>query len=89
MAFSIIALYVIVGAWGNHFSSMPKAFETASLLLGLSKSPPPYKPAVLLNALEPIALHCPVIEFAPVPALPIFPVSKAKAIIDCAVLTAS
>ena len=54
-----------------------------------SKSWPPNKPVVLLNSLDPIALHWPVIEFAPVPGLPILPVIKAKLIIDCATRTPS
>ena len=43
----------------------------------------------MLYARDPIALHCPVNELAPVPGLPIFPVINAIFIIACAVLTAS
>ncbi len=33
---------------------------------------------MLLNRREPIALHCPVIELAPVPGLPMLPVISAR-----------
>ena len=44
---------------------------------------------VLLNSREPIALHWPVIEFAPVPGRPMLPVISARLMIACAVRVAS
>ena len=53
------------------------------------KSWPPSRLVVLLKRREPIALHCPVIEFAPVPGRPMFPVISARLMIACAVRVAS
>ena len=39
------------------------------------------------NSREPIALHWPVIELAPVPGRPMLPVSSARLMIACAVRT--
>ncbi len=36
---------------------------------------------MLLYSREPMALHCPVIELAPVPGRPMFPPSRARAMI--------
>ena len=55
---------------------------------GLAKSWPPSRFVVLLNSREPIALHWPVIEFAPVPGRPMLPVISARLMIACAVRTA-
>ena len=44
---------------------------------------------MLLNRRDPIALHWPVIEFAPVPGRPMFPVISAIATIACASRTPS
>ena len=44
---------------------------------------------MLLNRREPIALHWPVIELAPVSGRPMLPVSSARSISACAVRTAS
>jgi hypothetical protein len=49
------------------------------------KSRPPNSPVVLENSREPMALHWPVIEFAPVPGRPMLPVSRARSMIACAV----
>ena len=43
---------------------------------------------MLLNSREPIALHWPVIELAPVPGRPMLPVISARLMIACAVRTA-
>ena len=40
---------------------------------------------MLLNSREPIALHWPVIELAPVPGRPMLPVISARLMIACAV----
>ena len=53
------------------------------------KSWPPSRLVVLLNSREPIALHWPVIEFAPVPGRPMLPVISARLMIACAVRTPS
>ena len=50
---------------------------------------PPSKLVVLLNRREPIALHCPVIELAPVPGRPMLPVIRAMLISACARRTPS
>ena len=42
---------------------------------------------VLLNRREPIALHWPVMEFAPVPGRPTLPVISARLMMLCAVRT--
>ena len=55
----------------------------------LAKSWPPSRLVVLLNSREPIALHWPVIEFAPVPGRPMLPVISARLMIACAVRDAS
>ena len=44
---------------------------------------------MLENSREPIALHWPVMELAPVPGRPIFPVMSARLMIACAVRVAS
>ena len=44
---------------------------------------------MLLNSREPIALHWPVIEFAPVPGRPMLPVISARLMIAWAVRTPS
>ena len=43
---------------------------------------------MLLKSREPIALHWPVIEFAPVPGRPMLPVIRARLMIAWAVRTA-
>ena len=42
---------------------------------------------MLENSRDPMALHCPVIEFAPVPGRPMLPVSSARSIRAWAVRT--
>jgi hypothetical protein len=44
---------------------------------------------VLLNSREPMALHWPVMELAPVPGLPMLPVNSESAMMACAVRTPS
>ena len=44
---------------------------------------------MLLNSREPIALHWPVIEFAPVPGRPMLPVISARLMSACARRTPS
>jgi hypothetical protein len=44
---------------------------------------------VLLNRRDPMALHCPVIELAPVPGRPMFPVISERAMIAWATRVAS
>ena len=44
---------------------------------------------MLLNSREPIALHWPVMELAPVPGRPMLPVISARLMIACAVRIAS
>ena len=61
---------------------------TFSRWASFKKSWPPRSPVVLLKSREPIALHWPVIELAPVPGRPILPVIKARLMIACAVRTA-
>ena len=70
-------------------SSMPSTPATFSRCSGLVKSWPPSRLVVLLNRRDPIALHCPVIEFAPVPGRPMLPVKSAIATIACARRTPS
>ena len=56
---------------------------------GCVKSCPPSRFVVLLNSREPIALHWPVIELAPVPGRPMLPVISARLMMACAVRTPS
>ncbi len=52
-----------------------------------SNARPPSRLVVLLNSRDPMALHCPVIEFAPVPGRPMLPVISARLIRAWAVRT--
>ncbi len=70
-------------------SSIPRMPATFVRCSGLVKSWPPSRLVVLLNSREPIALHWPVIELAPVPGRPMLPVNKAIAMIACASRTPS
>jgi hypothetical protein len=60
----------------------PTVFEQAALGALLDRRPAWDRPllVVFANNREPIALHWPVIEFAPVPAWPTFPVISASPI---------
>ena len=51
------------------------------------KSCPPNRFVVLLKRRDPMALHWPVIELAPVPGRPRLPVIRARLIRLCAVRT--
>ena len=66
---------------GNVRASARPSRDAAALV----KSCPPSRLVVLLNRREPIALHWPVIEFAPVPGRPMLPVISARLMIACAV----
>ena len=68
---------------------MPMMPARRSLSFSSPKSPPAKRHVVLLNRREPMALHCPVIEFPPVPGFPTFPVRNARFMMDWAVRTAS
>ena len=66
-------------------SSMPRMPATFFRSDAFSKSWPPSRFVVLLNSREPIALHWPVIELAPVPGRPMLPVINARLMMACAV----
>src|SRR6266581_1692580 len=54
----------------------------------LRKSRPPSRPDALANSREPIALHWPVMLFAPVPGRPRCPAIRARLMTACAVRVA-
>ncbi len=56
-------------------------------MLGIGEVVAASRFVVLLNSREPIALHWPVIELAPVPGRPMLPVISARLMIACAVRT--
>ena len=57
------------------------------VISGVKNSWPPSSELVLENSREPMALHWPVMELAPVPGRPMLPVSRARSMIACAVRT--
>src|ERR1700726_3485973 len=57
---------------------MPRIREIFARSSALRKSWPPSMFVVFEKSLEPIALHWPVIELAPVPSRPILPVISAR-----------
>ena len=67
--------------------SMSRMRATFARWSGLAKSWPPSRLVVLLNRREPIALHWPVMEFAPVPGRPMLPVIRATLMMAWAVRT--
>ena len=67
--------------------SMSSTRATFSRWAGFAKSWPPSRLVVLLNRREPIALHWPVMELAPVPGRPMLPVINARLMMLCAVRT--
>ena len=68
---------------------MPRMPATFWRWAAFGKSWPPSRFVVLLNSREPIALHWPVIELAPVPGRPMLPVISARLMIAWAVRTPS
>ena len=52
---------------------------------GFAKSWPPSRLVTFAKSREPIALHWPVMLFAPVPGLPMWPPSSARLMTACAV----
>lgn len=70
-------------------SSISRMSATFCLWVGLVKSCPPRRPVVLLKRREPMALHCPVMELAPVPGLPMLPVMRERLMMAWAVRVAS
>ena len=63
------------------------AAATSARWAGSVKSRPPSRFVVFEKSREPIALHWPVIELAPVPGRPMLPVMSARLMIAWAVLT--
>src|SRR5688572_25124788 len=68
---------------------MPRPSEIFARCRGSAKSWPPTSEVVFENKREPIALHWPVMEFGPVPGLPILPVIRQRLMIAWAVRTPS
>ena len=66
---------------------MPSTPATFARSPASAKSWPPSRLVVLLNSRDPMALHCPVMELAPVPGRPMLPVSRARLMMACAVRT--
>ena len=58
-------------------------------MVGVLELAPAQRLVVLLKMRDPMALHWPVIELAPVPGRPMLPVMRARAMIACAVRTPS
>src|SRR4030095_1402154 len=63
---------------------MPSILEILRRCLSSSTWWPPRRLVMFAKIREPIALHCPVTEFAPVPGRPMLPVISARLIIACA-----
>lgn len=70
-------------------SSISRILATFCLSVGSENEWPPSRPVVLLKSLEPMALHWPVMELAPVPGLPMLPVMRARLMMAWAVRVAS
>ena len=68
-------------------SGMPSSAATSARWAGSVKSRPPSRFVVFEKSREPIALHWPVIELAPVPGRPMLPVMSARLMAAWAVLT--
>src|SRR5262245_1670934 len=72
--------FVIGPAWlgGNEgFGNLQHARDLAAIF-GIGEIVAAQQVVVLLNSREPIALHWPVIELAPVPGRPMLPVIRAR-----------
>ena len=79
--------YDQLGRRGMRSSGMPSSAATSARSAGSVKSRPPSRFVVFEKSREPIALHWPVIELAPVPGRPMLPVKRARLIAAWAVLT--
>ncbi len=92
----VLATYFAARRWFSAAWGFPPARRPESTVQGadgndrarsaaLSKSYPPRSDVALPNSRDPIALHWPVIEFAPVPGRPMLPVMSARLMMACAV----
>ena len=77
---SMMPSYDQLGRRGMRSSGMSSSAATSARWAGSVKSRPPSRFVVFEKSREPIALHWPVIELAPVPGRPMLPVIKARLI---------
>ena len=79
--------YDQLGRRGIRSSGMSRIAATCARSAAFVKSRPPSRFVVFEKSREPIALHWPVIELAPVPGRPMLPVKSARLMAAWAVLT--